>query len=300
MLKIVKEKEYNREFVYSEGSELKDDKIVKVKKMNHILSVVSLEKHFNGFSEYRKISKEKYCNITTGEIFYYDRSESRGDNIAGLKKTFRKLRDLINNNFVGNKNELHVILTYADNMQDTEKLYVDFKKFWQKFKRKFGSEFEYLDIVEPQGRGAWHHHLLLKSKKDINLYLDSNVIAKLWGNGFVKIRSLKDVDNIGAYLSGYLCDIEVSLDSLDGEIKEVDGEKKCFKKGGRLKLYPPGMNVYRKSRGIKFPEVMEMPFREVKKIVGLCEPTYSGKVEILVDGKKVNSVTYLNYNMKRK
>jgi hypothetical protein len=86
-------------------------------------------------------------------------------------------------------------------------------------------------------------------------------MAELWSHGFVTIKSLKDVDNIGAYVSAYLADIEVTKENLitvvgsgqEVTVKEVNGEKKMFAKGGRLKYYPTGMNIYRKSKGIVHP-----------------------------------------------
>lgn len=299
MIKVKQEKNFNvRKFEFKRGERIGEKRIVKVKKMNNILEVVSLKNYHNGFAEFRKISKEKYVNLTTGELFNYDLSENRSENIMGLKKSFRKLRDLINNNFAGNENELHIILTYKENMMDQEKLYNDFRAFWQRFKRKFGLDFDYLAVIEPQERGAWHYHLLVRQINNISVFIDSAELANVWGHGFVKIRNLKDIDNIGAYLSAYLTDVEVNLDS-DGFLKFVDGQAKKFKKGGRLHFYPPGINLYRKSKGIIFPVVEEIAYREIKKIVGEKEPTYTQTVNILVNGEEVNSVTYQQFNLKR-
>lgn len=81
---------------------------------------------------------------------------------------------------------------------------------------------------------------------------------------------------------------------------EVEGVKKKFLKGARCYLYPSGMNIYRKSKGIKFPEENEMSYREVKKIVGSATPNYSRTLTISDDSEKVlNVITYQNYNMKR-
>src|SRR5690606_20448669 len=96
----------------------------------------------------------------------------------------------------------------------------------------------------------------------------------IWGHGWVRIKSLKNVDNIGAYLSAYLTDIELNDSNIIAaaknkmEIKtvEVEGVSKKYIKGGRLHLYPPGMNLYRKSKGIKFPERKKILYKNVKKI----------------------------------
>lgn len=293
-------------FQFSEGQAIKDGRIVKVKRMNHIVEVVALKKACKALQDVVKLSKTEYMRKSTGEVLEYDLSENRADNVSGLKDTFRKIRDLINNNFVGGGNELHVTLTYAENMRDTRQLHEDFKKFWQRFKRKHGPDVDYLSVVEPQGRGAWHCHVLIRHNGVENIFIPANELAEVWGRGFIKVKALAGVDNIGAYLSAYLGDIELTdettslADNLEVKRVEADGKKKSFIKGGRLHMYPPGMNLYRHSKGIVFPEVQEMPYRDIKKIVGSSTPNYSRTVTILAEDEAVlNEITYENYNLKR-
>jgi hypothetical protein len=61
------------------------------------------------------------------------------------------------------------------------------------------------------------------------------------------------------------------------------------------------MNLYRKSKGIVFPEVEQMKYRELKKIVGNAAPNYSRTVTIQDEYTEniLNRITYENYNMKR-
>ena len=302
-----------RKFEHTEAKKLRNDEEVKVKKMNNIVEVMHLEKEgLGGLSNIIKLNKDEYMIRDTGEIKKYIKSENRGQNIAGLKKTFKKIRDLINNNFVGGSNELHITLTYAENMQDPKRLYEDFKNFMKRFKYRFKHDIDYITVVEPQGRGAWHCHLLLRFNGLSKIYISNDDIADLWGNGFTKTKGLEDIDNIGAYLSAYLGDVELTEETLNDmamnghgriEVKEVekDGLKKKFIKGGRLHYYPPGMNIYRKSKGIKFPSEEWMKFSEVKKIVGSAQPTFS-KTVIIKDSatdRIFNEITYQSYNLQR-
>lgn len=303
-----------RKFEQITTKRLRSDEEVKVKKMNDIVEVMHLEKqNIGGFNNVVKINKNEYMLRDTGEIKEYVKSENRSQNIAGLKKTFKKIRDLINNNFVGGANELHITLTYAENMQDPKKLYKDFDKFIKRFKYRFKHDLDYMCVVEPQGRGAWHCHLLLKFNNLDRVYIPNDEIAKIWGNGFTHTDSLEGIDNIGAYLSAYLGDVEMTdeviIDILARglygkiEIKEVekDGLKKKFIKGGRLHHYPPGMNIYRKSKGIKFPSEEYMKFSDVKKIVGSAKPTFEKTILIKdpATDRVFNEITYQTYNLKR-
>lgn len=304
-------------FEKSSGQAIDNNKMVRVKKMNHIVEVVSIQSATNGLNKIQKLSKTHYVLKDTGEIKEYRLSKNRGQNIAGLKESFRKIRDLINNNFTGKGNELHVTLTYAENMTDTDRLYRDFDKFMKRLRYSYRNDttIDYLNVIEPQGRGAWHSHLLLRFNELDKIFIEHNKLAEMWGHGFIKIRSLKGVDNIGAYLSAYLGDIELteetlktalgktgSLDKIEIKEVEVNGNKKRYIKGGRLHLYPPGMNIYRKSKGIVYPEVEKMRYGDIKKIVGTATPNYSTTVTILDDDKEkiLNRITYEHYNMKRR
>ena len=285
---------------------IKPTSVVTLTEMGHISEIQRMERQ-NQQQTIRKISKDEYGVLETGEIKEFNHIENRSQSMNSLRQTFKKLRYLINNNFVGAKNELHMTLTYAENMTDTERLYADFKRFMMRLKRKYkGQSIDYLNVIEPQERGAWHCHLLIRFNDVGSIFLENKKIAEMWEQGFVTIRSLAEVDNIGAYLSAYLSDIELTdetetLAYTDGtEIveKTVEGQKKKFIKGGRLHMYPPSMKLYRKSRGIVPPTRKKMTYEDAKKAVGSAQPHYSKTYDILTDDFK-NTIHFEQYNSKR-
>jgi len=294
----------------SNGEKVLIDKnaIVKVTKMNHIIEVQHMEK-MNKKAHIKKLDKDTYVDLATGEIKEFQHSENRQQNYNSLRQTFKKLKYLINKNFLGNANELHITLTYKKNMQDTKVLYEDFKNFMKRLKYTYKdqSTIDYISVVEPQGRGAWHCHVLMRFNDLDKVFVKNSDLRALWGHGFVKIKPLKDIDNIGAYLSAYLADVELTEENIlraatnqnDILIKKVDGEEKKFIKGGRLHMYPPGMNLYRKSRGIILPESEEMKFKDIKKVVGDATPHYQKSYSVKTDDFE-NTISYLQYNTKRK
>jgi hypothetical protein len=145
-------------------------------------------------------------------------------------------------------------------------------------------------------------------------------MAELWRQGFTKTKQPYDCDNVGAYFSAYLGDMpldevqNMSKDkqlqalSASGQVSEkefVDDigavKKKKFVKGGRLFLYPPGMNIIRSSKGIKQPEVEYMSRETAQKKVSSAKETYSCSYEIVGDdGQVVNRISKAYYNSKRK
>ena len=240
------------------------DEVVTVTRTNHIVEVQYMQR-MNRKARIKKLDKDTYLYIDTGEIKKFNHIENRSQSFNSLRQTFKKLRYLINNNFTGQGNELHVTLTYAENMTDTGRLYRDFDKFMKRLKYSFRNEtsIDYINVIEPQERGAWHCHLLLRFNDLEEIYIPNKFdkvtkkpidapLFEMWGHGYVTIKGLKDVDNIGAYLSAYLTDVELTEDNILGLIgtdyevitRQVDGQEKRFIKGGRLHMYPPGMNLF--------------------------------------------------------
>ncbi len=266
-----------------------------------------------------KIDADHYRIKKTGEVREYVHIENRSQSLNSLRQTFSRLRELINSN-VSNPNKcLWVTLTYRqDNgepMTDPDKLMDDFKKFQEKLRRSYCPSHnigkpEYISVVEPQGSGAWHCHVILIFPTTHH-YIPNEDIARMWGQGFTSTKALKsqfgnDVDNVGAYLTAYLGDIPLDevlaksgLTSQD-EVKTAyvfneklnKMEEKHFVKGARLKYYPRHFKLYRHSRGIFEPIKEEMTFLEAKKKARGQALTYSS--HNLVELKNNGSTTLRN------
>lgn len=300
---------------------------VTVTDMGHLQEVQYLEKQ-NTKATIKKIDKDTFAVVSTGEVKAFEHIENRKGSFNSLRQTFKHLRYLINANFKGQPNELHIVLTYAENMTDTKRLYKDFERFIKRFKwaYKGKTDIDYINVVEPQGRGAWHCHLLVRFNNLDSIYIDNKTLANMWGNGFVTIRSLKGVDNIGAYLSAYLSDLDVTVDEsgivslseetykymlsggklgdmVDKVTVDENGQaiSKKVIKGGRLHLYPPGMNIYRKSKGIVEPTRQMMCYDDfVKKIVQTATPHYVSGLSLTDEENDYkNKIIYEQYNLLR-
>ena len=286
---------------------IKSNDMVIVTQMGNITEIQHMEK-MNRQARIKKLNKKQYLDLETGEIKNFNQSENRSENVNSLRQTMKKMRYLINNNFSGKKNELALTLTYKENITDTKQLMRDLQNFIDKLRYRFKdrSKIEFIHVIEPQERGAWHSHTLLRFEDLEYIYIPNKEIADIWGHGFVTVKGLKDVDNIGAYLSAYLTDLplkddEVASAMINGKKlieKEINGEMKRFIKGGRLHLYPPGMRFFRKSKGIKYPERKNMKYGKAKKELGLTEPQFSSVLNIENDEFQ-NTVSFEEYNSNR-
>lgn len=266
----------------------------------------------------QRVSADNYIDLRTGEMCEYQRAENKSECYMSVRKSMRTLRNILNANCLNESSLLWVTLTYAENMTDTERLYNDYKNFWKRFKYHCQKNNitvpEYISVIEPQGRGAWHCHTMLIFPEKAPFLDNNTVIAKLWGHGFTKTKAVHGVDNIGAYFSAYLADLpidEAQTLGLKGEVleKAVDAsgktEYKKFVKGARLALYPAGMNIFRTSRGIARPTETDLSGISAaeleKEKASSGKLTFSNTVAILSDDDEVrNIITHEYYNIKRK
>lgn len=293
----------------------------KVTRMGPIVKISTMECWPRGPS-IRNLNKHEYMDLRTGKIKKKKHIENRAQNESGIRQTMAHIRALVNTNVVNPDRCRWVTLTYAENMVDTKCLCRDFDNFRKRLyryceKQKYGKP-EYISVIEPQGRGAWHVHAFLMwdhvapfIPNDEHTPGFSGVsMASLWGHGFTKTQRLANVDNIGAYFLAYLGDIPLE-DLPDGAhidvSKVVEKEflgangttkKKKFVKGGRLSMYPPGMQIIRHSRGIKYPTSEIMSQKEAKEKVKGADLTFSAGYQIVDDNDKIVNTIHTEYYRK--
>lgn len=109
-------------------------------------------------------------------------------------------------------------LTFAENQQNLSLANKQFKTFIQRLNYKiYGriTKLKYVVAIEFQLRGAIHYHLVLFNMPVIK----QSEIGTMWGNGFIKINKITEVDNIGSYVTKYMGK-DLDDDKLQG--------KKCY------------------------------------------------------------------------
>lgn len=253
-----------------------------------------------------KLSNDEYMLLRTGEIKQIEHFNKRIDDKKSIKRSMNNLKEYINYNITNVDRCKFITLTYRENMTDTNKLYFDFKNFMKRFRYYYGS-CEFINVIEPQSRGAWHCHCIIIFNKKAP-FISNEEVEKLWTHGFTSTKSIKEeVDNIGNYLTAYLTDIpldealKLDINITEYEVKEVIDDKEVPKKilkGARLELYPSGMKIYRISRGIRKPPVYQDYFKDIKSKYNLNELVYSKGYNIVSPDEDIkNIVIYQSYKL---
>ena len=273
--------------------------LVKVTEMGNVVEVQYMSRRNCKQTIQMLQGGEQFVICATGEVKDVEHHATRKDNKKGLYKTFANARAVINANVTDVSKVRWCTLTYAENMTDPKRLYTDFEKFNKRFqyycKQKGYSKPEYIVMMEPQGRGAWHAHLLYIWDDMQAPYIPNEVFRELWGHGFVRIKKLDNVDNVGAYLTAYLGDMELSevnpeefdkvTHGTSTKLVEVDedGKKvtKAIIKGARLNLYPADFKMLRCSRGVKRPVAEMLTQEQANKKVSAATKTFESAVKLV-------------------
>lgn len=129
-------------------------------------------------------------------------NDKRNDNLLRAR---RNVRHIIWSN-MGEYTKF-ITLTYKDTVLDIKKVKRDLQTFFQSMRRK-GYDMKYLYVLENQkergkregNEGSLHVHIVLFIDKFIPL----DILRNSWKHGFVKINSIDNVNNLGAYVCKYI------------------------------------------------------------------------------------------------
>lgn len=296
----------------NESPFINNSDIVKFKDCGNVKEIMYSSAKKPKGSPITKLNNELYILNATGEVKSFNHISNRSQDLKSIARTMQMGRDVINTNVVNVSFCRWVTLTYAENMTDVKKLYYDCNNLIKRLRQLYGA-FEYITCNEPQGRGAWHVHMLMIFSHKAP-YIPNEVLYNAWGKGFVTIKKLDDVDNVGAYLTAYLGDLELSaciddlaIQNVNVSVKEVNaidenGQpiKKRFVKGARLYMYPPGFRIFRWSKGIKKPVISYITNDEAEKKVSSAKLTYEKTVALSDEETNFNAtLNYRYYNTTR-
>lgn len=262
----------------------------------------------------RKLNADFYEDLKTGEVKEFQHTNNRSDNLVSVARSLGRLRDYLNANIDDVSKCRWVTLTYRENMTDTKRLYIDFQNFNRRHRKRVG-HYEYIVAAEPQGRGAWHLHVVMIFPGKAP-FIPNADMADDWRQGFVTVKRLDDVDNVGAYLTAYLGDMELNQETFDEigikgiagkTVKQIDYidengqvQSKAYIKGARLHMYPVQFNLYRCSRGIKKPEIQTVTEEKAQKKVSSGKLTFEKTLRLSDEPNNFSRVlNYRYYNLVR-
>ena len=208
-----------------------------------------------GFDNSRSKGKGRRCKA--------DEAEQMRNRELVLQRARRDIRRLVNCN-IGEFSKF-VTLTFRENITDLKVANYEWKKFKQRLETKIGYKLQYLVVIEFQKRGAIHYHILMFNAP----YIKNNKLQEIWGNGYVKINRIDNVDNVGAYVCKYIT-------------KDNDDDRLA------------GQKMYFASRGLKKPTEIRNAERVESLVAVLPSSTCVYKA---VFENEYNTISYKQYNL---
>ena len=214
-------------------------------------------------------------NGRAGNGFITDEQKEKNRELSVMRAR-RDLRRIVNANigqWGDDVTSKFLTLTFRDNVKDLDSANYEFRQFIKRLNYKvYGkkcSNLKYSAVPEFQERGAVHYHVIFYNLP----YIESKVIEEVWGNGFIKINKIDDIDNVGAYICKYMVK--------DNEHSRLRGKK-----------------LYFNSRGLKKPEEIYLDEDELDFIKNsLPEEAITYKVEFTND--YLGKIEYEQYNLKK-
>jgi len=277
----------NKESREERGEDLGDRVYKKLIVTGHILEVYEYERMPGPKHDMRDLDDGynaldlENTKLDLKELVPEDRTEERRkQTLRDARNTTRRLALM---NF--NSGDKFITLTFDPKRVSDESLlysidYVDkqFKRFIQRFNYRFKVKLKYIAVREQHKSGRLHFHMLCDWKKE--LFFEDEIREyerilgeEVWKHGFVDIKTLNHVDNVGAYIIKYMT-------------KSVSIE---FFKGKKVYLCSKGLERPLVFKDYEADQILEEYKNEIKKEVftNSYESEYLGKI------------VYKEYNLKR-
>lgn len=118
-----------------------------------------------------------------------------------------------------------VTLTFKEHITELSQANYEFMKFIKRLNYEmYGTKkanIKYTAVPEFTKAGRVHYHVIFYNLP----YIKADKVADIWGNGYIKINAIENVDNVGAYVSKYM--------TKDNDA--IVGQKSYFNSRGLLK-----------------------------------------------------------------
>lgn len=157
--------------------------------------------------EYQYAYWYNFAPSVKGDVESFENEEGR--RMDSIVRAQTKIRRLVNaNSFVWGYQPIFVTYTFRENITDIVEANTMFTSHMRMLKKRIGKHLRYVAVPEIQGSrlekygvAVWHFHVVFFDLPFI--YGIKNIFAEEWEHGFVQVKSIKHVKNVGAYISKY-------------------------------------------------------------------------------------------------
>ena len=188
----------------------------KLIKSGNILELFEYKKSIEYGKSGREPGVRKKKEIDTKDPLTFElKLENRKRTLQSSKATLKRLINANAGHWKDENNKtfmpIFLSLTFAENLTDIKKANYIFTKFKQRLDyeiiKKKGSFLKYAGVIEFQKRGAVHYHIIFFNMPFIERIYDK--LSHIWGEGFIIINAIKNIDTVASYICKYMTKSEV-------------------------------------------------------------------------------------------
>lgn len=235
---------------------IKPKDLVKVKIVKNKITLHNIST-CNRKASIKRISGNRYINLSTGEINENKKTTYRGESMRSLLESNLKLQDLIKENTIDIHKLLLITLTYREKILDTKKVIEDFKTFIKYLRKNFieYGKIEYINTLEKkdENSGFHIHAILFLNNSTRSVFLPVQTLNDAWKNGYASVGNPKQEKEVYFYLTPHL----------SNEVNEKNSH--MHNKALMQMKLPAGINLYHYSKGIKKPQIYTDTYENVKR-----------------------------------
>lgn len=158
----------------------------------------------------KEIDNEKQQKADLIERYFDNNDDDENKGYQRLPQNIRRIKRDVKRLVFANVNQYDcrdkfITLTFAENEKyelTRERVLGCFKRFKERFKKAYGSGFEYIAIIERGTRGTQrlHIHMVVFGLP----FIYKKRLEKIWEYGFIKINQTQDTDGAVDYILKYL------------------------------------------------------------------------------------------------
>lgn len=163
--------------------------------------------------------KPVYYNFSPrGERSYEKKKKEkrREDSVYRARANIKRIVD--GNAWCDGYTPIFITFTFGEHITEPKDANKEWSLFVKRINFKLKRKLKYLTVIEFQKQGRVHYHVLYFDLP----YIENikTLFSDVWGNGFVNIKTIKDVVHLGGYVSKYL-----TKENID---KKLVGQKAFF------------------------------------------------------------------------
>lgn len=223
--------------------------------------------------EYKKIDKNHFYDPREKRARAYSHNRIRSE--KSVKRSMGNLRDILQNYFSGEPNEIFVTLTTTTATMNVNEIKQYFTEYWKEIKKHYGNNLAYAYVLEvQQERKSLHIHCIIKDFEHKKLYIPNHINQKLWKKGQTRVTMIKDELDVNIEIDEEEAMLQPNSIYAKQKVYAIDKVISYMIKYRTKETIPSYARLYETSANLKKPKKIKIKYEEAKNLLLTNEYKY--------------------------